>query len=281
MLLAEHANRLTDDEFTLFRNLISEEAGIVLRAERRGFLAAQVHGRLKALGLRSPYQYFRLLTHRPGRDGELHRLLELLTIHETSFFRNAAQFDLLRRRVLPEILERKAREGETALRIWSAGCSTGQEPYSVAMEVLALDPAARGIAARIYASDISLAALEVARRGVYPQGKVQGVPAHHLARHFERAGGDYRVRDAVRCLVVFDYHNLKHDNGLTGLDVIFCRNVMIYFDAPDQRRLAEKLARALRPGGYLFLGHAESLHGLSRAFRFLCVNNGVAYRKDA
>lgn len=272
---------LTDDEFGLFRTLIYEEAGIVLRPERRAFLAAQVHGRLHARRLRSPYQYFRLLNDEAERNGELLHLLDLLTIHETSFFRNPPQFDLLRARVLPEVLEHKAASGGTSLRIWSAACSTGQEPYSLAMELLDQNPAARGVAPRIYASDISLNVLEFARRGAYPAAKVQGVPPHHLARHFDRVEGGFRVKEHLKRLVVFDYHNLKHENGLTDLDIIFCRNLMIYFDEAEQRRLADKFARALRPDGYLFLGHAESLQGLSRAFRFLCVNNGVAYQRVA
>ena len=102
-----------------------------------------------------------------------------------------------------------------------------------------------------------------------------------LARHFERLNGGYAVKDELKRLIVFDYHNLKHDNGLTNLDIIFCRNVMIYFDEPEQRRLVEKFHAALVPGGYLFLGHAESLQGLSTGFRFLYVNKGIAYQKAA
>ncbi len=272
---------LTDDEFALFRNLIYEEAGIVLRPERRAFLASRVRHRLHARGLRSPYQYYRLLSDGPDRDAELLHFLDLLTINETSFFRNAPQFELLRARVLPEVLDRKVRTRGTSLRIWSAGCSTGQEPYSLAMAVREQNPLARGIAPKIFASDISLSALEFAQRGFYPEAKAQGVPPEHLARHFARQDGGYGVRDELKRLIVFDYHNLKHDNGLADLDIIFCRNVMIYFDEAEQRRLVDKLHGALAPEGYLFLGHAESLQGLSTAFRFLYVNKGIAYQKAA
>ncbi len=272
---------LTDDEFALFRNLIYEEAGIVLRPERRPFLASRVRHRLQARGLRSPYQYYRLLSDGPDRNAELLHFLDLLTINETSFFRNAPQFDLLATRVLPEILERKARTLSTTLRLWSAGCSTGQEPYSLAMAVLEHNPQARGITPKIFASDLSLTALEFAQQGFYPEAKAHGVPPAYLAHHFERLNGGYAVRDEVKRLIVFDYHNLKHDHGLTSLDIIFCRNVMIYFDEAEQRRLVEKFHVALAPGGYLFLGHAESLQGLSTAFRFLYVNKGVAYQKAA
>jgi chemotaxis protein methyltransferase CheR len=272
---------LTDDEFALFRNLIYGEAGIILRPERRAFLASRVRHRLQALGLRSPYQYYRLLSDGPERNGELLHFLDLLTINETSFFRNAPQFDLLGARVLPEILERKARAANPVLRIWSAGCSTGQEPYSLAMAVLEHGPQARGIAPKIFASDISLTALEFAQQGFYPETKANGIPPAYLARHFERLNGGYAVKDGLKRLIVFDYHNLKHDHGLSMLDIIFCRNVMIYFDEPEQRRLVEKFHAALVPGGYLFLGHAESLQGVSTAFRFLYVNKGIAYQKAA
>lgn len=270
---------LTDDEFALFRALVYQEAGIALPPERRGFVAARVHGRLQARGLRSPFQYYRLLSDGPDGKAELLHFLDLLTINETSFFRNGPQFDLLRGQILPEVLDRKARRGETALRIWSAGCASGQEPYSLAMAVLELNPTARGIAPRIYASDISFTALEFAQRGLYPADKVRGVPPTFLLRHFERRDGGYVVKEEVRRLIVFDYHNLKHENGLTDLDIVFCRNVMIYFDEAEQRRLVEKFCRALRPQGYLFLGHAESLQGLTTAFRFVYVNNGIAYQK--
>ena len=272
---------LTDDEFALFRNLIYEEAGIVLRPERRPFLASRVRHRLQAHGLRSPYQYYRLLSDGPEHKAELLHFLDLLTINETSFFRNAPQFDLLATRVLPEILERKARGRCPTLRIWSAGCSTGQEPYSLAMAVLEHAPQGRGIAPTIFASDISLTALEFAQEGFYPEAKAHDVPAAYLARHFERVNGGFAVKDDLRRLIVFDFHNLKHDHGLSNLDIIFCRNVMIYFDEAEQRRLVEKFHAALAPGGYLFLGHAESLQGLSTAFRFLYVNKGIAYQKAA
>src|SRR3990172_1593977 len=175
---------LTDDEFALFRTLIYEEAGLVLRPERRAFVASRVRHRLDVRGLRSPYQYYRLLSHGPDRDGELLHFLDLLTIHDTSFFRNSHQSKLLGPRALPEILERKVQELGASLRIWSAGCSTGQEPYSLAMAVLEQNPQARGIVPKIYASDISLTALEFAQRGFYPEGKAQGVPPERLARHF-------------------------------------------------------------------------------------------------
>ena len=270
---------LTDDEFALFRTLIYEEAGLVLRPERRAFVASRVRHRLDARGLRSPYQYYRLLSDGPDRDAELLHFLDLLTIQETSFFRNPPQFELLRARVLPEILERKAHALGGSLRIWSAGCSTGQEPYSLAMAVVEQNPRVRGIVPKIYASDISLTALEFAQRGFFPEAKTQGVPPEELARHFDRQDGGYAVRDGLKRLIVFDYHNLKHDHGLTGLDIIFCRNVMIYFDEAEQRRLVGKFHAALAPEGYLFLGHAESLQGLTSAFRFLYVNKGIAYQK--
>ena len=182
--------------------------------------------------------------------------------------------------ILPDVTRRE-RSSEKKLRIWSAGCSTGEEPYSIAMAVLDTVPYPDSWDIKIYASDLSLKALETAHRGVYsPEKARETVPAETLARYFEPLGDDVRVIDSVRRRVVFDYHNLKHDNGMRGLDVIFCRNVMIYFDEEEQKRLVNRFYTCLAPDGYLLVGHAESLHGWNMNFRFLHDNKGTAYQKS-
>lgn len=269
---------LSNEDFRLFKELVCQESGIYLRDERHSFLEAKLQKRLKATGVTSPYRYYKLLTEAKGKQ-ELLLLLDLLTIKETSFFRNMPQFELLKEVVLPDVVLRRMKEGKKILRLWSAGCSTGQEPYSMAMTVVQSPPFPRLWDITILASDLSLTVIESAKAGIYPKEKVKDVETSYLARYFHRRGDVFAIKDEVRRCVVFDYHNLKHENSLQDLDVIFCRNVMIYFDRPEQLKLIEKLHRALAPGGYLFLGYAESLYGLRERFRFVHQNNGTAYQK--
>jgi chemotaxis protein methyltransferase CheR len=269
---------LTGEEFTLFRNLIYQESGIFLAESRREFLEYRLRKRMQATGATSPYWYYRRLLQE--REAELALLLELLTINETSFFRNQPQFDLLRETVLPALVARKARAALPRVRLWSAGCSSGEEPYSMAMTLLERLGRPDGWELRVFASDLNLSVLAAARRGSYPAGKLlETVDPVYLHRYFTPRGGQFEVREAVRQLVVFDFHNLKHDNGLRDLDVIFCRNVLIYFDEEEQRKVIDKFHRCLAPGGYLFLGHSESLHGVDARFEFVFDNKGAAYRK--
>jgi chemotaxis protein methyltransferase CheR len=269
---------LTDEEFRLFKSLIYEESGMFLAEAKKDFLENRLVKRMKATNMKTPYWYYRFLQN--NRKAELLVLLDCLTINETSFFRNGPQFELFRNIILPDVTGRRKRDVRRKLRIWSAGCATGEEPYSIAMTVLDTVPYPDLWDIKIYASDLSLKALETAHCGVYSSGKVnETVPAETMARHFEPRGNDVRVSSRVRKLVVFDYHNLKHDNGMRELDVIFCRNVMIYFDEEEQKRLVNRFHQCLAPDGYLLVGHAESLHGWNMNFRFLHDNKGTAYKK--
>jgi chemotaxis protein methyltransferase CheR len=269
---------LTDEEFRLFKNIIYEESGMFLAEAKKDFLENRLMKRMRATNMTTPYWYYRFLL--ANRKAELLALLDILTINETSFFRNGPQFELFRNVILPDVIERRKREIRRKLRIWSAGCSTGEEPYSIAMTILDTVQYADQWDIKIYASDLSLLSIETAHRGIYPSGKVhETVPDNALARYFDLQGDAYRVKEAVRKLVVFDYHNLKHENGMNGLDVIFCRNVMIYFDEEEQKRLVNKFYHGLAPDGYLLVGHAESLYGWNMNFRFLHDNKGTAYKK--
>lgn len=269
---------ITGEEFRLFRNLIYEESGIYLKENRKDFLEHRMAKRMKAINIRSPYWYYRHLVEK--RTKELMIFIDLLTINETSFFRNVPQFEFFKDKVLPEITRGKESDINRKLRVWSAGCSTGEEPYSIAMGILETIPGGAWGDIRVFASDISLTALKTADRAVYEKRKIiANVEARYINRYFSDMDGHYRVKDEVKRLVVFDYHNLKHENGLRDLDVIFCRNVMIYFDADEQSRLIGKFYESLRPGGYLLLGHAESLQGLHTGFEFVYQNKGTGYQK--
>lgn len=271
---------LSESEFRLFRDLIYEECGFSFADHKRGFLEARVRRRMEDLGIANVYEYYYLLRHSARRVQEMPTLLDILMICETSFFRNQPQFDLLRELVLPEIVAQKEKNASRLIRVWSAGCSTGQEPYSAVMMMLENLPGATLWTPRVYGSDLSFTALEKAQGGLYRPEQLKGMGENYVEKYFRRDNGHYALKDAVKRHVIFDYHNLKHDNGLRGLDIIFCRNVMIYFDVDEQRKLIERFTNCLVPGGYLFLGHAESMQGLSNRYTMIHRKKGIAYRLD-
>ena len=271
---------LSESELRLFRELIHDECGVSLGAEKRAFLESRLRRRMDDLGIRSSYEYYCIISAPDTKSQELPTLLDSLMICETSFFRNKPQFDLLKDVVLPSLVDKKVKAGTRLLRVWSAGCSTGQEPYSAVMTLLDSLPDLDSWTIRVFASDLSFTALERAQCGLYREDQLKGVDPQCVARYFRQENGHYVMGEGVKGRVIFDYHNLKHDNGLRGLDIVFCRNVMIYFDAEEQRKLVNRFANCLVPGGFLFLGHAESLQGLSTRFVMLHRNKGIAYRLD-
>jgi chemotaxis protein methyltransferase CheR len=274
--------QISEDEFRLFRDLIHRECGLYFGDNKRAFLSSRIGKRLTAKSMGSFYRYYRYLKE-GGREQEeeLLRLLDILTINETSFFRNRAQFEFLEEVVIPELADEKKRRGDFLFRFWSAGCATGEEPCSIAISALETLSPRSAWEVRVYASDLSLSALERADSGIYPETKLQGLRPERELKYFSETPAGFRVRDEAKRLVIYDFHNLKHENGLRDLDVVFCRNVLIYFDPEEQQRVVSKLFRALRPGGYLFLGHSESVLGKIDELKFVHHRLGTAYRKIA
>jgi len=270
---------MSDDEFLLLRNLVYQESGLWLKEEKKSFIAHRAIKRMKVRNIPSYFRYYKLLTDKDNGGKELRHFLDDLTINETSFFRNRPQMDFFAETVLPEVLARKRREGSLGLRVWSAGCSTGQEPYSLAMAIRHSILDIRNWRITILASDLSLSALEVAQAGYYGAGKLEGVDQKYIDAFFRKTGDGYSVTEDIKRLVAFDYHNLMNENGEKGFDIIFCRNVLIYFDEQTQKKVIDRFERALVPGGYLFLGHSETLQGINDRFVFMHHNRGTAYRK--
>jgi len=277
--------QLTEAELKLLQTLVYQECGMFFDERRSHFLKDRLQRRLKACQLDSFYAYYRLLTSREGR-AELALLLENLTVNETSFFRNRPQLDLLQKSVLEEILRHKQERRDWNLRVWSAGCSTGQEAYSVA--ILICDALAyyylRNLIPppwklEIVASDISYASLRTAQEGLFNELQMEPVDYTTRLRYFEKSSEKYTVKPQLKELVQFDFHNLKTEFLPRRNDIILCRNVMIYFDEAEQKRLIEKFWHCLNPGGFLFVGHAESLFGLTQKFRMFHENNGTAYKR--
>jgi chemotaxis protein methyltransferase CheR len=263
----------------LFHSLIYNSSGMFIKETRLKYLETRIQKRLEVRRIPSVYSYYKFLTN--GEDGaeELKQLLDLLTVNETYFFRNPPQIKLFEERLLPEMISKRESERNKALRIWSAGCSTGEEPYSIAISILDRLSYPRLWDVKVYASDISLSVLKKAKEGIYSKERLREASEKRIDKYFSLRKGGYAIRDEVKKYVIFDFHNLKFENGLRDLDAIFCRNVMIYFDAEEQRRLIQKFHAALRPGGYLLVGHAETLQGLSSDFRFVHENRGSAYQK--
>ncbi|MGD0416291.1 MAG: protein-glutamate O-methyltransferase CheR [Terriglobales bacterium] len=287
---------LTDAELKLLQALVYQECGMHFDERRTSFLQDRLQRRLKECQLDTFYSYYRLLISQPGKQ-ELSRLLENLTVNETSFFRNKAQLDLFQRDVMDDLLRRKQASRDYSIRIWSAGCSTGQEPYTLAMQVSdamsyyflrnplhfespvpkPLVPAPWRV--EILASDINYSVLRAAQEGSYSEQQMLGVDYGYRLRYFDKVGDRYAVKKNVKELVHFDFHNLKTEYLPQRNDIIFCRNVMMYFDEAEQKRLVEKFYRCLNPQGYLFVGHAESLLGLTEKFQMVHRNNGTAYQR--
>ncbi len=290
------AIRLNPPELKMLQALVYQECGMYFDERRMDFLQNRLQGRLKECRAESFYSYYNLLVSAGGRQ-ELARLLEDLTVNETSFFRNVPQLELFHKQILAEILAKKQEQGEYRIRIWSAGCSTGQEPYTLAMLMadgiayhsLRQPSAANAILPRplvpapwkveILASDVNYSVLRAGQEGMYQEHQMTPVDYNYRLRYFDKVGERYAVKQSVKELVHFDFHNLKTQFLPRDNDVIFCRNVMMYFDEAEQRRLIEKFRRCLNPGGYIFVGHAESLRGLSDRFAMVHRNHGTAYQQ--
>lgn len=268
--------RVTDQEFRAFQRLIYEIAGIHLNGGKKALLAGRLNRRLRELRLRSLTEYHRHLREHPE---ETVHLLDCITTNETRFFREPGQFQLLETRVLPEWrAAADAGRRSRCIRVWSAGCSTGEEPYSLAMLLLAQCPPEAGWTIEIVGTDLSTRVLDRARAGVWPLDRGRDVPVH-LRRQFLLRGvgereGTMKAGPEIRDIVRFERLNLMSDAYPPGppFDLILCRNVLIYFDAASKDRVIRGLVDRLSPSGLLFLGHAESLGKTDPPMRPVCPN---------
>ena len=267
----------SDAEFRMLADLLRGHCGLHFGAESRTLFERRVQRRVRELELTSIAAYHLLLRGAQG-ERELARLVDELTINETYFLRGRGQLSALVEEILPEL---RARHPGRALGIWSAGCSSGEEPYSVVL----LAQAAGLVAGRdfkVYASDVSQRMLRRAREGVYREASFRETEPALRERHFRPCEGGRRISDELKQHVDFIHLNLFDASKLALLgtmDVILCRNVLIYFDAAGKRRALETFFGKLRPGGYLFLGHAESLINFSTAFELRHLTREMVYRR--
>ncbi len=264
--MSVHEESITGRDYARLRELIYAEAGINLGTERKTMLEARIKRRLKILNFHSYGEYCDYLFGHEGLKDEITHLIDVVTTNKTDFFREAGHFDFLVEKALPELTERN---GGRQFAIWSAGCSTGEEPYTMAIVLSEYALAHPGFRFRVLASDISTTVLAKAEQGVYTNDIVAPVQPALRRKYFMRSRdpGSERVRVApeLRRSVEFRRLNFMDDDyGVAEkVDAIFCRNVIIYFDRATQERILRKLAHCLLPGGYLFVGHAETLHDMN------------------
>lgn len=274
---------LSDEDFRLLREFIYQHCGLYYHEENRYLLEKRLSKRLQQLQIKSFKDYYFLLRYSPQRENEWTEIVNVLTTNETYFFREDFQLKTFVREVLPEIRAQKERMGERRLRIWSAGCSSGEEPYTLAMILLDL-PEFHGWEIEVVGTDISQRVLTLARKGVYGTSSFRMTDDDYLRRFFVEHEGKYKIIDRVRNLVTISHLNLFDTTkvALLGkMDVVFCRNVIIYFDATGKKRVIETFFQRLRPEGFLLLGHSESLMNISTAFSLRHFTHDMVYQRPA
>ena len=260
---------ISDREFSLYRKLIYSKAGICLSPTKKAFLEARLTRRVRELGLESFHAYYQYATQ--DQDGsELAQLLDRVSTNETHFFREPRQFEFLEQQIYPDW---KTQGGSglrpRRIRVWSAGCSTGEEPYSLAMMFLDHFPPGSGWQIEIIATDLSSRVLKSAQKSVWSIAKAREIPQNYLKRFMLKGTGSQqaymKAGPEIQAIIRFQHLNLNDDHyDVTGpFDLIFCRNVLIYFDAASRTRVVNRLVDYLAPAGFLLVGHAESLSGMS------------------
>jgi chemotaxis protein methyltransferase CheR len=271
-----------DPVYLQIRDLVYKVSGIYQPEDKLYLIADGCARRMKQLGSHSAREYWAHLTSHAGREGEIRQLLNEVTIGETCLFRSQGQIDALRKVILPELIADKTRQIVKRLRIWSAGCSTGEEPYTLAMSLLEeSEGLLKGWQFDIAATDLNDRSVETAKTGIYGDYALRNTTDQYKKKYFQPVeGGKLQVRPEVRNLVTFNRINLQDDSKMLfmkGMDVIFCCNVLIYFDNASKSRVIAHFFNNISLGGYLFLGTSESLLRLNDQFRLVHFPGTIAY----
>ena len=260
---------ISPKDYARLTAFIYRACGIKLLPAKKGMLTARLHKRLKALGMKEFKQYVEFIETAAGQKDELVLMINSVSTNKTDFFREPTHFDYLCNETLP-VLERKF-GSQHKINVWSAGCSSGEEPYTLAMVLTEYATHRSGINFQITGTDISTKVLDIAARAVYPEHIIEPISGYlrhkYLMRGKGEQSGKYRFTPEIRSLITFRRLNfMDNDLGMKAVDVIFCRNVIIYFDRATQTELFRKFYNAMSPGGYLFIGHSETLDGVSDKF---------------
>ncbi|MFW5486992.1 MAG: CheR family methyltransferase [Desulfovibrio sp.] len=276
--------KISDTEFKDFQEFIYSQTGIDIPLKRKYLIENRLGKRLNELKLKSFGEYYKYLRYSANKDKELDFLFEKITTNETSFFRDQRQLDVFRDFVLADWIKQQTAANKKELNIWSAGCSSGEEPYTLSMilhEVLKMSII--GWKINITANDLSPAMIIKARRGLYSKYAFKTTPADIVKRYFTEDKGGYKIHPKVQKLCSFGLINLNDPAAAKRVpksQIIFCRNVIIYFDDEMKKRVLKAFYDNLVPGGYLILGHSESIHKLTRAFKPIVKIGGIIYQKQ-
>jgi len=273
---------MAEEEFRLIRDYIYNHCGLSFDISSKFLLEKRLSNRVKLHQLKNFKEYYRFLRYDPKSSEELSAIIDILTTNETYFFRESCQLKAFSEEILSEIKNRKENNTkERNLCIWSAGCSTGEEPYTIAMLILETGQF-KDWNIEIFGNDISQRVLQVARKGVYTQSSFRSTHKNFIDKYFEPFDGKYKIKDEVKNMVRFGYLNLIERNKMSllrSMDVIFCRNVLIYFDVESKKKVIRNFYDKLEDGGYLLLGHAESMMNISTAYTLQHLKNDMVYRK--
>lgn len=274
---------MDDAVFKNFRDFIYKLCGIYFTDGKKYLLEGRIVRRLVAHKLQSFDEYLKFITSPDGKS-ELNALLEAITISETYFFRAPKQFDAMENTIIPEIIASKSNNTSPVVKIWVAASSTGEEAYTIAIIILErLRHKYPHVQFQIYASDINNAVIENAKKGIYKNYAVRSVPKDILEKYFKFDGRSYILSDSVKKMVHFsniNLYNAEQMREMRGMDIVFCCNVLIYFDTQAKRQVVSYLYDSLNKGGYLFVGYSESLHGLSETFKLVHLHKAMAYRRE-
>ncbi len=274
----------TESDFAEFRDLILERTGISIRETRVDYLEFRVLERVRAVNAGSVRDYYYRLRYGPVDDPEFQALVNSITVQETYFYRNPRQLDTLRNQLLPEILERKKKEADSTLYLWSAACATGEEPYTLAMMCREMAHLIGERKIEILATDISTRAIELAGKANYTDSKLRELSDTSRNRNFDRIEDGWALKDEIKRMVRFRRVNLVDERQtatITQMDIILCRNVFIYFSPKAKIQVAKLLYSKLKPGGYLLLGNAETIDVVQVPFRMKFMEGGMVYWKPS
>ena len=274
---------MSDEEFRQLKDLVYAHSGLHFGPDSKYLLERRLGKRLQALQLKSFKDYYYYLRYHKNKDDEFTEVINTLTTNETYFFREDFQLKTFVKEILPEIRTKKEQIGDKKIRIWSAGCSSGEEPYTLAM--LILDQGLfDGWQIDIVGTDISQRVLQIARKGIYGQSSFRSTDARYLRKYFTEVDGKYRINDQIKNLVSISHLNLfdfPRVALLGKVDIIFCRNVIIYFDLPAKKKVIDSFYSRLKPEGFLLLGHSESLMNITTSFALRHFQHDMVYQRPA
>lgn len=274
--------RLSDETFALLRDIVYKRSGIFFPENKKYLLETRLARRLELKDLKTFEDYYYFLLYDADKEREIQGLCNSVVTNETSFFRDGPQLEAFRKGVVARVIEEKAKKSDRNIRIWSAACSTGEEPLTISMMLHEDGVLTRGWNVDILGSDISDNVLKTAAAGVYEKYSLRNTPEEYIRKYFTGNGDAYSVNAKARGLVRYKKINLVNSSEtrmIRGMDIVFCRNVLIYFDDASKKKAISHLYDSMEKGGYLLVGFSESLHSVTRLFRPVSVERSVVYKK--